>query len=65
MNSTIKQEISDLLKQLSNQIGELYHSIEEDTHIPEKEFKAYESKIEEIYSLHTQLEEVVYLSENN
>jgi hypothetical protein len=54
--------LSDYLRQLGNEISNLYHTLENDETVPNESFKVYDQMIEKLNYLHTQLEEEIYFS---
>lgn len=57
-----KSVLLDLIKQLGNEISELYHNIENDELIPDDRFNEYDKQIECLYRIHSLLEEEVLFS---
>jgi hypothetical protein len=58
-----KDVLSGLLKKLSDEIGVLYHKLEDDQeNISEEKYREYEKHIENLYEIHNSLSEEIYFS---
>jgi type III secretion system FlhB-like substrate exporter len=54
--------LSDLIKRMEGEIGELNSKLEYDENIPEDTYRVYEKQIGELYSLLKEIEEEVQFS---
>lgn len=57
-----KSILTDYLHQLEDELSELSRCIEEDTSIPEDQFRMYEKRIQQLYSVYNQLNEEITFS---
>jgi hypothetical protein len=61
IDEDLKATLMDYLHQLEDQISEIYHTLENDSSIPEDKFKVYEKRIENLFSIHNSLlDEVIF-----